>query len=69
MHQHLTTHQKTKAYRAIVDRFCLRHQQRSALDAAPTFRAIRQAAHNRQWVLAEVLLHEAGIIFSERADA
>lgn len=70
MHQHLTTREKATAYRNLTDRFYLRHQQRTALDAldaldVDAFRAIRQAAHERNWAAVEKLLHEAGIIESE----
>jgi hypothetical protein len=65
MHKHLSYDEKATAYRAITDRFHLRHQARDALDVAPTFRAIRQAAHDGDWATVEKLLHEAGVIYSE----
>jgi hypothetical protein len=63
----LTYDEKATAYRNLVNRFYLRHQQRTALDAMAldAYRPCIAAAHRRDWATVEDLLNAAGIIHSE----
>lgn len=58
----MTNAEKMLAYEAIKDRFDLKWRQRDALDAAPEYEAILQAAHWCQWVNVERMLRHAQII-------